>query len=142
MIVLIILAVKFGFTSYLFYGFLTFNIIRFTIKKNWKGFRKYMVYLVALFTFRWLGIDFIWFILAMILYPLVINKNFPSIAKHPILSYELCIRQVQLLWLNLVSKNLPTTEDDWFNRSKKYCIKRIEELNERGVKFDFIETKV
>jgi len=143
LITLIVIANCFNVVHYLFYGFLITNIIKFTAKKNWKSMRKYLIFLICLFIFKFLGIPIIFLILIMILYPLIINKNFPTIARHPILCYELSIRQIQLLWVNLIiNNNKELKEKGWFKRSKIYCEKRINEIKNRGVNFEFVKSKI
>ena len=138
---LVILSVAgyFGVVHYVILGFLGYNCIQKTRKKDWKGLKQYLIYMAVLYGAILLGINIILVMIGFLLFKLVMSKNRKYIFKHPILTYEYAYMQMQAAWSTYILGIMPNVQLDGIKRTREKSLERIKNIEQRGVKFEFLQ---
>ena len=144
MMCLIVLVVFFsiylGITTYVITIWMMYAIGKLILTKNWKGLKGSLRYYLLLGVFLYFGINLLWLILGMITWQLYKHNMLKVVLTHPILTYEYIYRQMQQAWAILIINGTPNNASfEFVHDVKRYSLKRINEIEARGVKFEFLQ---
>ena len=129
----------FGVSHIVISVLLLYNTIKKIIKRDWIGVRNYVIFLAMIYGASYLGINTIWVLVVFLLIALLKSKHRDNILKHPWLTYEYAYRQMEAAWSHLIMNSLPGDTVLTIKRVNTYSKQRIKEIEERGVKFEFLQ---
>lgn len=139
-VLVLVISTYYGVLNYVIMASVSYSLFKKVKRKQWNEVKKYTIFLGLLYLCNLLGINTLWLLLALLIRLLIKTKLLGLILKHPILTYENIYRQMEVAWSGIIIKSTFQHKSfDFVHRMNRESKQRIKEIEERGVKIEFLQ---